>query len=83
MKTSQKDTKTITYNYSKLLGKIKEIYDTQEKFSQALGIGRVSLSQRLNGKLEFSQNEILRASELLNIRKKDIPLYFFTEETVE
>lgn len=69
----------ITYNYSKLLGKIKEIYNTQEKFANALGIGRVSLSQRLNGKLEFSQNEILMATELLSIKKKDIPLYFFTE----
>lgn len=70
------------YNYSKLLGKIKEIYDTQEKFALALGIGRVSLSQRLNGKLEFSQNEILKSCELLKIKKKDIPLYFFTEETI-
>jgi len=72
----------ITYNYSKLLGKIKELYDTQENFSSALGIGRVSLSHRLTGKLQFTQNEILRASELLNIKKKDIPIYFFTEAAV-
>lgn len=80
-KDTSKSTDTYKYNYSKLLGKIKEIYDTQEKFALALGIGRVSLSQRLNGKLEFSQNEILKSCELLNIKKKDIPLFFFAEES--
>lgn len=81
-KENSKDAVVYKYNYSKLLGKIKEIYDTQEKFALALGIGRVSLSQRLNGKLEFSQNEILKSCELLSIKKKDIPLYFFAEENV-
>ena len=67
------------YNYSKLKGKIKELFDTQEKFALALGIGRVSLSQRLNGKLEFSQKEMDRAVEILNLKKSDIPSYFFDE----
>jgi len=68
----------MNYNYSKLLGKIKEVYGTQEKFAEALGIGRVSLSQRLNCKLEFSQNEMNRSIELLGLNKAEIPLYFFT-----
>ena len=68
----------MVYNYSKLLGKIKEVYGTQEKFALALGIGRVSLSQRLNCKLEFSQNEMNRSVELLGLSKADIPVYFFT-----
>ncbi|SFR67148.1 DUF739 family protein [Anaeromicropila populeti] len=65
------------YNYSKLLGRIKEIYGTQEKFAKALGMGRVSLSQRLNCKLEFTQNEINRSIELLGLNTLDIPAYFF------
>ena len=81
-KDSSNNAVSIKYNYSKLLGKIKEMYDTQEKFALALGIGRVSLSQRLNGKLEFSQNEILKSCELLKIKKKDIPLYFFVEDSL-
>lgn len=81
-KESSNNAVSIKYNYSKLLGKIKEMYDTQEKFALALGIGRVSLSQRLNGKLEFSQNEILKSCDLLKIKKKDIPLYFFVEDSL-
>lgn len=65
------------YNYNKLLGKIKELYGTQERFAKELGIGRVSLSQRLNNKLEFTQNEILLGCRLLDISKDDIPIYFF------
>lgn len=65
--------------YNKLLGKIKEVYGTQEKFAEALEIGRVSLSQRLNGKLEFKQSEISKAIEVLQLEKKDIPAYFFNE----
>lgn len=65
------------FDYSKLKGRIKEKYDTQDRFAKSLGIGRVSLSQRLNNNLDFSQKEILRASELLEIPTEEIPVYFF------
>ncbi|SFS08955.1 DUF739 family protein [Anaeromicropila populeti] len=65
------------FYYNKLLGKIKEFYSTQEAFAAALGIGRVSLSQRLNNKIEFSQLEIYNATKLLNIEVADIPTYFY------
>lgn len=71
------------YNYSRLLGKIKENYGTQENFAKALGIGRVSLSQRLNSKLEFSQNEINKSIELLGLDPLDIPAYFFSVISLE
>ncbi|SFR80847.1 DUF739 family protein [Anaeromicropila populeti] len=77
---SSQEKKVLHYNYNKLLGKIKELYGTQEKFALELGIGRVSLSQRLNCKLEFSQQEISRSIDLLGLNKNDIPLYFFTEK---
>ena len=67
----------IQYKYNKLLGRIKEIYGTQEKFAEALGIGRVSLSQRLNNKLDFSQTEMLKSCQLLDIQTDKIAIYFF------
>lgn len=70
----------MAFDYSKLRGKIKEIYNTQDNFSKKLGIGRVSLSQRLNNILEFSQDEIYRTCELLELRKEEIPEYFFKEK---
>lgn len=68
----------MSYDYSKLRGKIKEKCGTQDAFSERLGIGRVSLSQRLNNQLEFSQDEMLKACDILEISMEDIPKYFFT-----
>ncbi len=68
------------YNYSLLRKKIKRNFDTQDEFANAIGIGRVTLSQRLNGKSFFSQNEIEKISKLLNISKEDIPKYFFNKK---
>lgn len=68
----------MSYNYSKLRGKIREVCGTQDVFSEKLGIGRVSLSQRLNNQLEFSQDEMLKACDILNISREEIPVYFFT-----
>ena len=65
-------------DYSKLRGKIKEVFGTQDAFAEAINIGRVTLSQRLTGKSDFSQNEINRACEALGIDKSEIPVYFFT-----
>ncbi|MGJ0841547.1 DUF739 family protein [Clostridium tertium] len=66
------------FDYSKLRGKIKEMYDTQDNFSKKLGLGRVSLSQRLNNILDFSQEEIYISCQLLNLKLEEIPEYFFT-----
>jgi len=66
------------WNYQKLRGKIKEVCGTQDSFAEKLGINRVSLSQRLNNLLEFTQNEIYKSCEILGIELVEIPDYFFT-----
>jgi len=70
----------MSFDYNKLRGRIKEIFGTQDKFASALGIGRVSLSQRLNNSLEFSSFEIFKACSLLEIPSEELPIYFFTEK---
>ena len=80
-KICKKPRKKCTFKYNKLLGKIKEIYGTQEEFAMALGIGRVSLSQRLNNQLDFSQSEVYRSIRLLGIPKDKVCLYFFQSNT--
>lgn len=67
----------MAWDYSKLRGKIKEVCGTQDCFAEKLGIGRVSLSQRLNNQLEFSQDEIFKACDILAINNEDISAYFF------
>lgn len=70
----------MAYNYSKLRGKIKEVFLTQERFAQAIGMGNVSLSNRLNNKSKFTQSEILKACNVLGIDGRDIVDYFFNQE---
>ena len=67
----------MSFDYSKLNGKIREVCGTQNNFAHLLGIGRVSLSQRLNNRLEFSQEEIYKACDILHIDLCEIPAYFF------
>lgn len=67
------------WDYRKLRGKIKEVCGTQDAFAEQLGIGRVSLSQRLNNTLEFTQAEIYKACEILGIPLVDLNLFFFTK----
>lgn len=66
------------WNYNKLRGKIKEVCGTQDAFAEKIGIGRVSLSQRLNNLIEFTQEEIFKSCEVLGIPLEEIPVYFFT-----
>lgn len=68
----------MVYDYRKLRGKIKEVFGTQDAFSEELGIGRVSLSQRLNNQLQFTQDEILKSCDILSIPREEIPAYFFS-----
>lgn len=68
----------IVFDYEKLRHRIKEVLGTQDRFAEEIGIGRVSLSQSLNNKREFSTGEIIRGAKALNISEGDIQDYFFT-----
>ena len=65
-------------DYRKLRGKIKEYYDTNGEFAEALGLDPSTLSLKLNNKSEWCTGEIIKACELLNIQFNDAHLYFFT-----
>lgn len=70
----------MAWNYSRLRGKIKEVCNTQDEFAKRLGIGKTSLSQRLNNQLEFSQKEINKSCDILKIPRESISEYFFDEK---
>lgn len=71
---------SIIYDYSKLLGKIKEKYGTQKEFAKALGVGNTSLSQRLNNHLEWTQDEMKKTMILFNEPLNKINEYFFKKK---
>ena len=64
-------------DHSKLRGLIREKCGTQEAFAKAIDRSQCAVSQKLNGKSEWSADEIRRACEVLDIPAEDIPLYFF------
>ena len=70
----------VQFDYSRLKGRIVEVFGTQDAFAEAIKLGRVSVSQRLNNKLEFSQSEMLRSAEALGFPVSEISGYFFTEK---
>lgn len=69
--------KKIKFNYSKLRGRITEKCETQQAFAKLLGVAECTLTSKLNGYTYFSQEEILRSTEILDINPKEVSLYFF------
>ena len=64
-------------SYADLRGLIRSKYKTQAKFAKAIGISACSLSNKLNGKAEWTAEEIRRTCEVLGISAENIPIYFF------
>lgn len=67
-----------TFDYSKLRGKIVEMFGGQGAFANALCISEGTLSSRLTGKSYFTADEIVRACKLLDIALEEVTDYFFT-----
>ena len=66
------------YSYRKLRGRIIEKYGSQDNYAKVLGISRNSLSKKLNCKSGFSQADIKKWAELLDIDSSQYGEYFFT-----
>ena len=67
----------IKFLYSKLRGRITEKCGTQQALAKALGVAECTLTSKLNGYTYFSQEEIFRIMEILDIKPEEISLYFF------
>lgn len=68
----------MSFDYSKLRGKIVEKYGSQTEFAKAMQCSERTLSLKLNGNVMWRQDEICRAIEALNLSESDIHDYFFT-----
>ena len=67
----------MNFNYSKLLGRMKECGFTQEQLAKAIGINKATLSAKLNNRFSFSQDEILAICKVLNIPVSEIGEFFY------
>jgi transcriptional regulator with XRE-family HTH domain len=66
------------YNYSKLLGRIRERGLTQEQLAKAIVKNKSTLSAKLNGQFSFTAKEIDDICKVLDISNDEIGEYFFT-----
>ena len=67
----------MAYNYSKLIGKIRERGFTQETLADAIGKDKSTLCSKLNNKGEFKAGEIDSICRELDIPNEQIGEYFF------
>lgn len=67
----------MSYDYSKLLGKIVEKCGTQFNFSEKMGLSERTISLKLNRKVPWKDTEIIKAAEILGIPNDEIVEYFF------
>lgn len=66
------------YDYSKLIGKIIEVFGTRKAFADKMEMTEHTLSKKLTNQSTWTQPEMRRASELLDFPLSEIQVYFFT-----
>ncbi len=68
----------IEFDYSKLIGKIKENFNNRKDFAKLIPLSLNSLSKKLNNKVPFTSLEIYNMVQVLNIEPSEISIYFYT-----
>lgn len=63
--------------YGKLRGLIREKYGTQAAFATEIGINPTTLSSKLNGKTDWTRQEIIAGCKALEIPFENAHQYFF------
>lgn len=66
--------------FAKLRGRIVEIYGSQARFSQAIGVSEVTVINKLKGTRSFSMDDIVNWSDALKITKENVGDYFFADK---
>lgn len=69
----------MTFRYSRLLGKITEVYGTQFNFAIAMGLSERTMSLKLNGLRKWTDEDMKKAISLLEIPVEKVHLYFFEQ----
>jgi len=67
----------MAFEYKKLRGRIRELFDSEGNFAEAIGISKQSMSLKLNCKTGFSQEDIELWAKKLNIDSAEYAAYFF------
>ena len=66
------------FAYNKLRGRIAEKFGKQGKLAERLGVSEMTISKKLNGKVQFDQKDIVNWCNALDIPIADAGDYFFS-----
>ncbi|WP_105302664.1 DUF739 family protein [Anaerolactibacter massiliensis] len=69
---------SLQFSYNALRGRIIEVCGRNKVFADKMGMSEASLSSKLSGKAGFSQEDIFKACQILDIPDNQINHYFFT-----
>lgn len=77
--------RTVQFDYALLRGRIREIYQSEKNFAEAMrkssiGMSTGAFSSKINGKTSFTEDEIYIICQLLHIPIEEICKYFFKEK---
>lgn len=61
-----------------LRGKIKEKLKNEYVLAKMMKCSKATISKKLNNETDFSQDEIERICQILDLDRKEISFYFFT-----
>lgn len=69
----------MSFDYSKLIGRIIEKFGSRRAFAEAYGVSENTISKKLNGKMNITKNDIIRMSapDMLDIPAEKVHEYFF------
>ena len=65
------------YDYSKLLGLMREKSLTQETLAESIGVSEATLNKKLNNNSQFKQNEMVSILNILGEPLANITSIFF------
>lgn len=70
----------MSFDYTRLDGRITEKFGTRRAFAEAMGTSEHTVSVKMKGKVGWTQREMDRVCDLLQIPHADIPSYFFVRK---
>lgn len=70
----------MAFDFSKLKGRMVEKYGSQTAFVKKFGVSNNTFSKKMNNKVRFTSDDIMKITEMLDIPSDEIGVYFFTEK---
>lgn len=70
----------MAFDFSKLKGRIVEKFGSQTAFVAEFGVSENIFSQKMNNKVRFTSNDIVKIVAMLDIPQDEIGTYFFTKK---